>query len=241
MRKLLLFLVSAIAAHAASFAYVQSASTISANTLAFSSNNTAGNLIVAAVSGFNQGLASGVSDTNGNTYVQYGANPSNTSPGRIQIWVAKGISAGANTLTFTGMSSTNTNIIIAEYTMPSAYSYAVELLPNLAYTGALPFGFPVVVSGSPTMPTEVLLVVVAYDFSNFRSWTISNGTIRQSTHEADGATLVLGDYDVVSPTGAVTTALTATGGGSDSYTGGSIQPLLFGGGGSSNPHAFVFQ
>lgn len=220
------------------FSHVQSASAISANSLAFTSNNTSGNIIVAMVASFHQTLATAVTDTNGNTYVKV-ADAGTVLNGYFQVWVATGITGGANTLSFTTMITTDTNIIIAEYGVPTDFHLGVSPLYSKVYSsGAMDFSFPDNVIGAPVLPSEIMLICFAYNWSNFRSWTISNGTVRQTTHEADGATTALGDYSVVSPSGVVTTTLTATGGSGEDYVGACLQLFIFPSGGGGGGGTF---
>jgi len=76
--------------------------------VAFASNNAAGNLIVAYVIWSNSGTVS-LADSRGNTYAAAGARRAWGSSGRwsSQVFYAKNIAAGANTVTATFASSLN--------------------------------------------------------------------------------------------------------------------------------------
>lgn len=87
----------------------------STGTLAFGSNNAAGNTIIVATRG-NIGNTSTPTDTRGNTYniaatanVLLGGGPST-----ISVYYAFNIAAGANTVNFSGAAS-NQRVFIAEY------------------------------------------------------------------------------------------------------------------------------
>jgi hypothetical protein len=68
------------------------------NSVAFNSNNTAGNLIVAYVIWGNQSTVS-LSDTRGNTYAAAGARKTWDGSSSSQVFYAKNVSGGANTVT----------------------------------------------------------------------------------------------------------------------------------------------
>ena len=101
--------------------YVQSANvTIGSGTSeskAFTSNNTAGNLIVVS-SGWNDNTVTArISDTAGNTYATSVGPIANNSSSLViaQIWYAKNINAGANTVTITYSGSVHADMEIHEY------------------------------------------------------------------------------------------------------------------------------
>ena len=221
----------------AAFSYVQSANTDNATTLAFGSNNTAGNLIVAFYDNFANALPSSVTDSQGNTYTNVMNSAQTTS--RVSIWVAQNIAAGANTVTFNGASSTFADIIIAEYSVPADYLLAVQSLPQTGTINSLLQSFPEISVGSPGFPSEVMLIVAIYDSNSFHGWTLSNGTVRETTHNPASATSVLGDWDVVSPSGIVSTTLAGTGSGGG-WLGCTIALLTLGGGGGGAGGSYTF-
>lgn len=115
----------------AAIGFVQSTSTsiaASPTTLSFTASNTAGNLIVVGVQSWN--FAASVSDSRGNTYT---LATSTTSAGGnlLYVFYAKNIAAGANTVTVTG--PTGGNIDILEY---SGLDTATPLDQVKAATGA---------------------------------------------------------------------------------------------------------
>lgn len=186
--------------------YVQSnAKTVahgsSSTTLAFSSNNTAGNLIVVCV-GFFKYLAgtASVSDSQGNTYTR--ANQQATGSTEADMWFAPNCNGGANTIT---ISNTSTNVdfdvIIAEY------SGADTISPLDAASGATSGSSATLSIGS----SAGLLVVYAYN-SNNNTATLtpspSSGlTLRQHTSNSDGCESSV--WDVLPPSaGAYTQSVT---------------------------------
>jgi hypothetical protein len=88
-------------------------------TIAFSSNNAAGNLIVFALDWNSQSvIVNSITDTNGNTYVS-AAGPVNGQGGlgswRDQIFYAKNIGGGANTVTVHFSGAVDSELYLHEY------------------------------------------------------------------------------------------------------------------------------
>ena len=88
----------------------------STNSLAFSSANTAGNLIVVYVLWSNTGAVS-LSDSRGNSYASATGRTTWGSNGSAQVFYAKNVAAGANTVTATFATAINSfgDIYIHEY------------------------------------------------------------------------------------------------------------------------------
>lgn len=244
--KILLSLFLAWASYAASFNYVQSNSSAGANsTLAFTSNNTAGNTIIVMWAGFgNNGQPSSITDSNSNTYTTIGfCNPCGDNNAQaVYVYMATSIASGANTVTFHGIpGAASQNQIVAEYSVPSTYFVQIFPWSNWLDQTSIPTYWPDYSFGSPSFPSEVMLIVILYDALFEHTWVASHGTVRQSTNENGNRTAVLADYDVVSPSSQVTTALSATGGNSMDIIG--YRLALFvpaaGGGGSPGGAAFV--
>jgi hypothetical protein len=80
--------------------------------LAFAANNTAGNLLVAAVSGFGVAITS-LSDTRGNAW-QSGPSVTGSDPGTALRYAAN-CAAGSNTVSVTLASNSSWSLSIAEY------------------------------------------------------------------------------------------------------------------------------
>lgn len=221
------------------FSYVQSANTDNATSLAFGSNNTAGNLIVAFYDNFANALPGSVTDSQGNTYTKLTSSASTTQ--RFSIWVAQNIAAGANTVTFNGASATLSDIIIAEYAVPTDYHLVAQPIIQTDTTNTLPVSFPAIPVGSPAFPLEVMLITALYDSNSFHGWTISNGSIRETAHNPASATAVLGDWDVMTPTGAVSTTIAGTGS-AGAWSGCSVVLMVpsGGGGGGGGGGAYTF-
>lgn len=224
----------------AAFTFIQSASAISTGSLAFASNNTAGSMIVAVWAQFNNSLPTAISDTQGNTYTSF--IYTEQTGAKYQVWIARAIAAGANTVSFTGGSTSNNDIILVEYGVPSDFLIVKNGVLPTNNTSSVTASFPEVLVGSPTLPAEVMIIVSLYDYGNFRTWSMTNGTVREQTHESDGATLMLGDYDMVSPTGIVSTVVTNANSG-DPWLGVVIALVDLsggGGGGGSAGGAYTF-
>lgn len=114
-------------------AYVQSRATTfsSTATLAFSSNNTAGNMLLVFVG--NAAAGSTISDSQGNSYTQLFSNSSASYNSQRQVgWYALNCKVGANTVII-GTPGTNQSIIIAEY---SGVATSSALDQNVLSVGA---------------------------------------------------------------------------------------------------------
>jgi hypothetical protein len=179
-------------------------------------------MIVVATSNIN---VTAVNDTQGNSYnlvtaIHAGA-PS------IQIWVALSINAGANSVTATGLNANSggSSIAIIEYTTPSSFMF----------TGGNSGG-PGGINGSNSRyqsSSETLLVIATYDYDTGHSWTGTNLAVRETTAEAGGSTLGIGDFDTATSTTATISTLNGGGSGSASC---SLINFIAGGGGSSTSH-----
>jgi hypothetical protein len=178
MKTLLIALLLTVSvAHAAVFAFVQSKSQSGNSALAFTSNNTAGNIIYVFVS---TTAVTAMTDTNANTYQKL--DQLNGGGPQIQIWVALNIAAGANSVTATGLaaSGSGSSIAIAEYSHPASFN----LVAGLIFTDTV----------APTSAAaETLSVMGIYDFHSSHAWTGTNLTIRETTTESGGQTLAMGD------------------------------------------------
>ncbi len=112
-------LVSFPSSAAAAISLVQSNSTYPGGTgptgLAFSSNNTAGNLIVVGVQGANNSADPTITDTRGNTYVKVGSVHGGSGTAYSYLYYAKNIAAGANTVTVTLPNGNDLGFHISEW------------------------------------------------------------------------------------------------------------------------------
>src|ERR1700730_8762714 len=85
--------------------------------LAFTSNNAAGSLIIVMAGGINSSGA-GVTDTNGNTYYQIYLDAVTYGAGNARgAWYAMNVAGGPNTVTvgWTGTPTYSAGVCIAEY------------------------------------------------------------------------------------------------------------------------------
>jgi len=191
------------------FAYLQSASQSGNTALAFPSSNIAGNMIVVANSGSS---VTAVNDTQGNSYnlvTIFGAH--------VQIWVALNINAGANSVTATGLNSGygGSSIAIIEYTVPSSFGFVGINGPSARCQSS----------------NETLLIIATYDPVSSHSWTGTNLTVRETTTEAGGQTLGVGDFYSATRTIATISNLD-----SGVLGGCCLLNFIAGGGGSSTSH-----
>jgi hypothetical protein len=192
------------------FAYIQSAKGTSTTALAFGATNTAGHMIVVAEAGFQTSITTAVSDSQGNSYSLI---TKGLTSWHINVFLATNIVGGTNTITCSGASATNNDIIIAEYAAPVKFLVdGAYITSNGLQIGTATIKYLIANEGTAALPSEVLIIPIVYDASGDHSpYTISGGTVRQSTHEADNAALWLGDFDTVSPSGVITSTASAGG------------------------------
>lgn len=217
-----------------SFTYVQSNSAAASLTVAFSSNVTSGNLLVAVGGAFNSQNPTGCTDTLGNSYTLLGIM--NGSAGVTFIYYTITGSSGANTITIGGWSTSNALLCCGEYTIPSNFLISREGFQDIQGSGGLnnyTIKFPFDTHGSPSVPTELLLITAWMDF-NAHTWTMSNGTKRFDTDPGDGTAFLYGDYDT--STSPISTNISTFSTGTDQVV--SLTMFLFipasGGGGTTN-------
>ena len=215
-----------------SFTFVQSNDATASLSVAFSSNVTAGNLLVAIGGGFNNQNPTGCTDTIGNSYTLL--QEADGAFGTVFIYYAINTTSAANTITIGGWSTTNSVLCCGEYTVPSNFLISrEEYLDVSAGPQSYTIQFPFATIGSPTVPTEILLITAWMDF-NSHSWTMSNGTKRLDTDPGDGTAFLYGDYDT--STSPISTSIATFSHGSAQALG--ITMFLFipgsGGGGTTN-------
>ena len=164
-------------------------------TAVFGSNNTAGNLIVVDVSYWVAGGVTGgitVHDSIGNTYASCGT-PITVDNGTSQVFYAKNIGAGPNTVTVTTGFVGDLNVIATEY------SGCLASGPLDAYVAAASVGSVTTLSsGSLTtsFPGD-LLHVLAHNVSLNTTFTLDTGyTLRETLTNTDGMGSGSGDNAV---------------------------------------------
>lgn len=208
-----------IGSNTGSFAYVQSTSTVAHTTLTMSHTSSVGDLII-AVAGFYGGSApTSVVDNLGNTYknLQYGQTTGTgiiATPNIINGWVATNTTVGTITVTFSGGGTGNNSYIISEYNVPTAWfveAPSVTMAQVAMATGSLWQNvFNSVSISNYGSATEVMMIPICYDTHNNTTWGLSSGTVRQFTAEGGGESLMLGDYDVMLPSGTATHTITGS-------------------------------
>ena len=193
------------------FSYVQSTSTAASLSVAFTSNVTAGNLLVAVGGAFNTGLVTGCSDTLGNSYTLLGEFVGQGGAGFI--YYAISASSGANTITVTGASTSNQVLCCGEYTVPASFFISREGFQDIsAGPTSYALTFPFATEGSPSVPAEIMLITCWMDY-NAHTWTMSAGTKRVDTDPGDGTAFLYGDYDTT--TSPISTTISAFSAGVD--------------------------
>ena len=181
-----------------------SASTSSLS-LAFTSNNTAGNLIIvyADISGTSGASVSTVSDARGNTYTSAVGPISNGTDYQFQVWYAKNIPGGSNTVTITYSIAVTNDVGIAEY---SGLDTVSPLDVSASNTG----NSATCSTGTTAASTAASELVVA-NCSAFNG--ASYGAVSGYTLETTGTGSFIALYNkIVSSTGTQTLSTTVTSG-----------------------------
>ena len=244
IKSFLAFVLFATSLHGAVFSFVQVAgAAATATTVTFSSSNTAGNIIIAAMGSPGGFPATSVTDSQGNTYTQVcyplQANAGGSFNGAL--YVATGIAGGSsNTVTFHGINvgSNEWSLVIAEYAVPSNFNISsIQTADNDQMTSFV-VTFPFAKIGSAHLPSEIMIIPIVW--ANVSAIASSNGTIR--LQQASGSTfrLSIADYDVTSPSSPVATTITESGGGTYEALGMSLALDTGAGSGSSVPAGFGF-
>jgi len=135
-------------------------SNASSGTIAFPSNNTAGNLIVVAL--FANGGDTSLPTDSRNTYQAAAANQLQ-SPDRLSVYYAQNIGAGANTVSVSAPGATQLRVVIFEFS-GLATAGALDQAAGASGTSSVP------VSPSVTTTSSLELVIGA-------ELRVSNGTI----------------------------------------------------------------
>lgn len=149
------------------------AGTVSSTTLAFASNNTAGNLLYATVR-LSALTTCTITDSVGNTWNEV-AHQDGTEPSRLFVFYVKNCGAGANTLTITAGASNAMRLCIAEY---SGLDTVSPLDKSAVATNA--FGTAVSV-GPITTAAAGELITVAWGTSGSSVATAGSGYTVQQT------------------------------------------------------------
>ncbi len=111
----------------------------SSNALAFTSNVTAGNTILVAITQWNTTVSS-VTDNRGNTYTAVTpARHANTSTDYAELYYAKNVAGGATTVTVAFSGTADTNVGIYEYSGLDPISPLEQLASNTGF-GSAPNG-----------------------------------------------------------------------------------------------------
>lgn len=179
LRSVFLFCLFAACASATNFAFVQHTPSSSTGALsqAFTSNNTAGNVIIAIV--YYSSTAT-VSDTAGNTYHLIQGYLSSDP---MLIYAATNINAGANTVT----STDGFGIVATEYSSTNPTYYVcpavVALAGVVSNTGhCIPSDGNCVVSPVTFhSSSEVMAILAGTSTGYMTTWTVSSGTVRFET------------------------------------------------------------
>lgn len=221
--------------------YIQSASAtngttaVASTSVAFATNNTSGNLLVAS---FRYDSPAGVpatatvADTNGNTWVLIDRIVYATSGDGAELWYCANCKGGANTVTMTPASSTGyQTIIVAEY---SGIARATPLDGHAAQRVASASGTDAATSGQFATTGYGDLVVCGLFLLTSTAPSYSAGTgfterIRKDTVASGNAPIALGDFTQSAPS--ATTAGTWT-------TGSAVNVFVFAAAFTSGATAF---
>jgi hypothetical protein len=223
------------------FSFVQGACSTATYpaSLAFGSNNTAGNIIIVIWGGSTDADRLTVSDSKGNTYFPLFRPDYWTvisQPGNISsaVWVACNIASGANTVSFSVSS-------------PGQYSQAI-ILEYSQTAGTVIFGaFAGRGTGGDTVPpiqnlypipgtVAGTMILSCYDYNSAHTWTPSGLTSRVSGNSVGGTAMIAADaaFSSYTPTASIA-------GGSADQTGivVTMQLAPSSGGGAGGSYGFV--
>lgn len=175
------------------------------NVLAFLSNNAAGNLLVLGSENDGATTVSGVTDSQGNTWVKATATPHNFSTKSCELWYAANCKAGPNTVTATYGSAKDSAICIAEYSGAIPASPLDKVAAGKATDGS-PTTSPDSGNTTTTAQARELLIGVCGSFAGAgQTYTAGSGWTKDV--EIKGSTL---DMAIESQTVAATGAYDAT-------------------------------
>jgi hypothetical protein len=161
--------------------------------------------------------------------------------GGVYVFYAISASSGADTLTVSGAGTTNMVLVCAEYGVPSKFLITRESFVSYNISGANTYTvkFPFATISTPTVPSEVMAVIVFYDELTAHSWTMSNGTKRLDTNPGGGTAFLWGDYDTTTSPLSTIIGTFATNADTTAVT--TFLTVFPAGGGGSNPVGFVSQ
>jgi hypothetical protein len=187
-------------------AFVQSAG-VAGHSLAFTSNNTAGNLLILAVGA--GGAVTGVSDTRGNTWVKaVNYDESSTILLATEIWYAENCAGGANTVSYTGGFSSFEYMGIAEYsgvaTSSSLDKTQKARWPDPVQSSAADSG----ATATTAQSAELLIGAIGNESSRTATWGGSFTERQDGLGTSRGLTLA---DRIVSSTGAYSATATLSG------------------------------
>jgi hypothetical protein len=190
------------------FAWVQSTSTTSSETVAFATNVTAGNLLVVVTGGYNSDQITAVTDSLGNTYTQLGEEIFGATGG-ISLWYTVTASSGTNTATASLGALSNLITAVGEYTAPVSFLISRDgYITTDGFTANYTIKFPFDSKGTPTTVTEIMCITLWFDAASPHSWTMSNGTKRIDANPGGSTSFLYGDYDTTtSPLSTVITGM----------------------------------
>jgi hypothetical protein len=151
------------------FQFVQGNSSVGASTVAFTSNNVAGNFIFVAILAASGGTTINTpTDTRGNTYTALSAQVN--LPQGMRAYFAPNIGAGANTITATFSSGGAAELIAAEYS--GVLSAApLDIAAGIATQGG---STQYTTNSMTTTAAGELVIGYAFGLGNVGSWSVSS-------------------------------------------------------------------
>jgi hypothetical protein len=187
---------SVVGAQASTIALVQhtskDAGTVASATLAFNSNNTAGNWIGVCVRAGHSGELFTVVDSRGNTYhkaVQFNVTVDAPNGNTLGIFYAENIASGPNTITVTATASATMRFAIVEYSgVASANSLEVSAMAQ--GNGVSPN------SGNATTTLNGDLLLGAISTANPSSYTAGTGFITVESVPAKPGTKLFAEQQI---------------------------------------------
>lgn len=188
-------------------AFVQSRSVAGAGPLAYSSNVTAGNLLIVLAGSLDLagGATFAVSDTQGNAYSSLALVDGNPAGGRAQIFFAIAKATGANSVTLTTASATP-QLAIHEF---SGVSSTLDASHSAAGAGTSQDSGP----AATAFPSELLFGFSLHVMTGSGSVTVGAGwTQAENLINAPNIGGILTEFQTVSATGTFNATSTSSGG-----------------------------
>lgn len=180
--------------------------------LAYSSNNTAGNVGIVATAAGSGSVGASITDTNSNTW--RAVVGTNQLGGNVTLWICLNLAGGPNTVSVSGLTGYQggPSMVILEYSTPANTGVTAFQPPFNAFLNPLNLDSNFL---APGHTFQQVLIAAVYDTNpDSYTWSVNGGAnLRGSTLESGGRSLAVADQSVTVTTNHIT--FTPSGG---SYT-----------------------